>query len=874
MSAETAAHVLQAARLLFRPGDVVEVRVPKAARQRTISGYFDDFEQMAAAVEQLEFARYPGIYWTLNPLNPALLSRAENKVKPFAAATASDRDVLRRCLLGVDLDPKRPAEISSTDAEHEAALTLAERMQSELLLDGWPEALLADSGNGAHLVYLVDLPNAPESAELLKGVLQALAARFNTPPDSGPLVEVDLTTFNASRIFKIYGTTARKGDSTKDRPHRLSQILHVPALFTAVSGELLHILAAKAPAESKTAWPRQPQRSRFDSFSLPAFLMRYGIQHRDPVPYEGGRKFVLAHCPFDPSHADPDSCVFERPDGFGFKCLHNSCADKDWRAFREFYEPESARRRRPTRAAPAPPVETLVEPSAGDKPGQNIPPEPPAEEEAEEPPDLIDYPLTDSGNGERIVALFGKDIRYCLEMRHWLIWDGRHWAVDRANLMRQKAKEMARLLYYQASKLPEGAFRKAVDRHARASESSRGITNALTEAESISGVPVSAQELDQFPDRFNFLNGTLSLRDGSLQPHDRAMLLTKLCEHNFRPEAKAPKFQVFIEWAMGGPVDGNPDAELSEETMRLVSFLQRVIGYSITGDVSEKAVFVFYGADGDNGKTTLLTLFRELLGRDYASLLLIDTIMHARSTDNTAREDMADLRGARFVQTSEVSKEDRLNEQRIKFLTQGMGTIKSRRLHEHLVEFIASHKLLMDCNYRPKVAGQDNAIWRRLVQIPFTQTIPEAHKDLRLCEKLAAEAEGILAWAVRGAALWYEQGLGKPPEVTEAQKDWREHDDPLREFLEDWCELGKELFCPVADLMTAYLHWAREYGEKFPLPRRAFNESLVGKGIRQDRKRLPKDDERGSKEQARCWSGVQLKSSALQKIRSQDTFFN
>jgi putative DNA primase/helicase len=831
---------------------------------RTVSGYFDDWEKLAQAVATLEAAGYPGIYWTINPTDSALLARAANKVKGYVNSgdCSSDENTVRRWWLPLDLDVKRPAGISSTDAEHEAALALALHVQAKLIVDGWGPAIYADSGNGAHLLYAIDLPNDQESKDLLSRVLTGLAARFNTRAPDVP-VEVDRTMFNASRILKIYGTTARKGDATADRPHRLSRILQAPAELTAVSRELLAAQAAEVPAKARypalqaSAKDRGPRGG--PEFDIEDFLGRHGIRYRTKLAYEGGWKYQLEECPWDAAHKYPDACVFDYPDGFGFRCLHNSCQGHDWRAFRELFEGPRPVRYRNT---PAPRDEDVPPPAPGDMTGQNPPPLPPAKgdgEGAEEPPDLIGYPLTDSGNGERIVALFGRDIRYCTEMQSWFVWDTRRWAVDHANLMRQKAMEMARLLYYQASKLPEGQLRTVMDKHARASESSSGITNALREAERICGIPVSAQALDQYPDHFNFLNGTLYLRDGSIRPHERFMLLTKLCEYDYRPEARCPLFQVFIEWAMGGPLGGNPDAELPEMTVRLVSFIQRVIGYSITGSVSEKAVFVFYGADGDNGKTTLLTVFRELLGRDYASLLLIDTIMHARNTDNTAREDMADLRGARFVQTSEICKEDRLNEQRIKFLTQGMGTIKSRRLHEHLVEFTATHKLLMDCNYRPKVTGQDNAIWRRLVQIPFLVTISEDKKDSGLLGKLKAEVEGILAWAVRGAVEWYKHGLGKPPEVVEAQQDWREHDDPVREFLADWCDLGEGLYCPVADLMSAYLLWAKEYGEKFPLARRAFNESLVGKGIKQDRKCVEKVT-------TRIWTGIELKSSTLQRL--------
>jgi P4 family phage/plasmid primase-like protien len=948
---DTIPEVLRAARLLFRPGDVVEVRVPKAGKLRTIAGYFDDFEKLAAAVATLELARHPGVYWTLNPGDPAMLSRAGmgNRLKAYidAGDLTSDGNILRHAWLPIDLDPKRPTGTSSTDAQHEAALALGRHVQETLVREGWPAGLLADSGNGAHLLYAVGLPNDRESSALLSGVLKALGTRFNTrAPDV--LVEVDERMFNASRIIKTYGTTARKGDASPERPHRLSQILYAPEPITTVPVELLREVAklSRMPA---TPRPGSTYRATAggQEFSVEDFLSRHGIRYRDRIEYRGGWKYRLEECPWDSSHKWPDACVFQYPDGYGFTCLHNSCNGRDWHAFREQFEGPRRQwssfgppRGLPARDEDAPPARLVDDPapltladveaaaelaiesksaaeamrlataiatlrpqhqavvvaklrdgfgdawkanerwfdkalkdaapelpkkeadSAPDVAGQNAPAGPSPGEGgrgAKEPPDLVPYPLTDSGNGERIVAMFGGEIRYCNEMESWFVWDGRRWAIDRKNAMRQKANQMARLLYYQCLALPEGSRRTAVSKHALASESSRGISNALMEAARMPGVPVLADELDQHPMHLNFLNGTVLLSDGSIRPHDRAMLLTKLCEYPYRPEAKCPLFQGFVEWTMGGPVDGNPDAELSETTTRLVGFVQRVIGYSITGDVGEKCVFVFYGADGDNGKTTLLTLFRELLGRDYASLLLIDTIMHARSTDNTAREDMADLRGARFVQTSEISKEDRLNEQRVKFLTQGMGTIKSRRLHEHLIEFTATHKLLMDCNYRPKVTGQDNAIWRRLIQVPFQYTIPEERKDLHFRDKLKAEAEGILAWAVRGAIEWRKRGLGKPPEVAEAARDWREHDDPLREFLADWCNVDLELYCPVSDLMTAYLLWSKEYGEKFPLARRAFNEALAGKGIVQDKRRV-------DHEPTRIWVGVELKPQALQKL--------
>jgi hypothetical protein len=196
-------------------------------------------------------------------VNTALLARANNNLKKYAKHTTADTDVLGHRWLMIDLDPKRPSGISSSEAEHQAALDLARHMRSELLKDGWPEPILSDSGNGAHLLPRIDLPNEAASTEFVRNVLAALSARFSTE-----LVLVDLTTFNPSRIFKVYGTTARKGDSTEERPHRTSRILEAPTEVVPVPLELLKALASQAPAVKRSAtivsMPPAPRRSAFD----------------------------------------------------------------------------------------------------------------------------------------------------------------------------------------------------------------------------------------------------------------------------------------------------------------------------------------------------------------------------------------------------------------------------------------------------------------------------------------------------------------------------------------------------------------------------------------------------------------------------------
>jgi hypothetical protein len=206
--------------VLFEPGKVVELRAFKD--RTTKSGYFDDFEELAEQAAKLD-GRGFAVYVTLNPVKEALLARSQNRVKIHPKATTSDVDIVARRWLPVDFDPVRPAGVSSTGSEKQAALWRARETRDYLTEQGWPEPVVGDSGNGAHLLYRVDLPNDRESLELVKGVLEALSFKF-----SDEVVEVDTTTCNAARIWKCYGTTARKGDDTGDRPHRRSKLLQVP----------------------------------------------------------------------------------------------------------------------------------------------------------------------------------------------------------------------------------------------------------------------------------------------------------------------------------------------------------------------------------------------------------------------------------------------------------------------------------------------------------------------------------------------------------------------------------------------------------------------------------------------------------------------
>ncbi len=214
--------IVRALETLFEPGAVVELRALKGAE--TVSGYFDDHKSLAREAHRLDERGF-AVYVTLNEVDPALLARAANRARKLyrGIPTTSDNDIERRRWLPLDFDPVRPSGVSATDEEKKAAGARALEVRDHLDGRGWPEPVVGDSGNGYHLLYRVDLPNDRGALELVRGVLEALAFGF-----SDEAVCVDTGVHNSARIWKLYGTTARKGDDTPGRPHRRSRLLKVP----------------------------------------------------------------------------------------------------------------------------------------------------------------------------------------------------------------------------------------------------------------------------------------------------------------------------------------------------------------------------------------------------------------------------------------------------------------------------------------------------------------------------------------------------------------------------------------------------------------------------------------------------------------------
>lgn len=347
------------------PGRTVEMRC-LGTSSRVVSGYFTELPALLRYA-RLWSGKSEGVYLTLNEVDPQLFSRAANRAKGWATATTGDSNILSRRLLLIDCDPVRPSGISTSDAEHSAALALAELIRAALTDAGWPLPLLADSGNGAHLLYRIDLSNDSESAVLLERCLKALSFRFSTAE-----VAVDEGTHNAARLCKLYGTLAMKGDSTPERPHRLSRILDAPDALEVVTVEQLQALAALAPEEPKPE--ARESGVRFSTgFDLEEWIIRHGLPVVSAGTWKGGRKWVLNPCPWNDAHTNRAAYLVQFASGaIAAGCHHNGCSERKWHDLRDLYEPGWRERHR---ACP-PGVNGHHEPPFPPPDDVDLPPEP------------------------------------------------------------------------------------------------------------------------------------------------------------------------------------------------------------------------------------------------------------------------------------------------------------------------------------------------------------------------------------------------------------------------------------------------------------------------------------------------------------------
>jgi putative DNA primase/helicase len=476
------------------------------------------------------------------------------------------------------------------------------------------------------------------------------------------------------------------------------------------------------------------------------------------------------------------------------------------------------------------------------------------------PRDLLKIPFTDSGNAERILVLYGVEIRHCYQRKRFMVFDAGRWTDDCKRRISNLAKKTARMVFAAAADLPdeteeEQTFKRTVEQFARKSESARGRRDAVDCLSAEQGnIQVSEIELDSDPLLLNVLNGTIDLKTGALREHRKRDLISKLIPIEYPRTAERTMFDAFLDMIM----EGNKE---------MIRCLQIYFGCAATGN-PEKVLFIFHGT-GNNGKTTLIELVRAALGNnEYAGQVAIESLMASQKEaagNNAINSDLADLRGKRFVSSSETEQGQRLSLGRIKYLT-GLGEIKARRLGQDWITFQPTHKLFIDANHKPVISDPTDAVWNRVRCIPFSFEIKNI--DTNFLKKLKGEVPGfkselpgILRWLVEGAQMYLKEGLISPPKVLEATQAYREESDRLKPFLEERCYVDlKDPKCwvPANRLWGAYNSWCETNGEKYPIPKTVFDERLEKIGCKRGRKR--EGDGGRSDPQVRSWIGIRFRT--------------
>lgn len=417
------------------------------------------------------------------------------------------------------------------------------------------------------------------------------------------------------------------------------------------------------------------------------------------------------------------------------------------------------------------------------------------------------FRLTELGNAERIAHEYGHAIKYVSDIG-WLIWDGKRWKIDNKKEIERITAKVLRDLYKSED--------EAETKWARMCERRNIRMNSIKDL-----MPLVAGEREEFDKHkylFNVENGVIDLTTGKLQPHDRELGLTKIANVTFEEDSKCPTWLSFLE-------------QIFQGDQELIDYMQRLIGYSLTGEITEQ-IMVFLIGGGSNGKSTFINTIKDLMG-EYGKQAKSDTFIKKKETG--ANNDIARLVGARFVSAIESEDGEQLSESFVKQITGGEPVL-ARFLRQEYFEFIPEFKVFFTTNHKPVIKGVDEGIWRRVRLVPFNLQLPKEKRDKKLPEKLSLEMPGILNWAVEGCLKWQKEGLKDPATVMKATSDYKEDMDILGPFLYECCfaPMIEEVKIEAKELYEVYQNWCYRTGE-FALKNRAFYRAMETKGFKKEK---------------------------------------
>lgn len=856
--------VRRSIKTLIELGAVFEIRILDGVIDNprfpaTYAGYFRNTDEgIVTLLKQLmTFKSFEAVYFTAQVVNPRLITRINQVLKKVGKEESTkDSEVDRYRLLLIDVDPDRPAKTSSTDAEHDAAIRLCQAIEDYLSSKGFPLPTRGDSSNGGHLEYFIDLPNTPQNSDLIARFLKAIHAKFDKKPDDGSLyLKVDTTVYNASRIWKLYGTRACKGSNSPDydSPHRMARLLYVPDELVIAQKELIESIALPIE-EAKTSKPApkytgsNPQSASFDGQKfMDDFIKKYGIEVKSSEPHDGGTRYHLAACVWN-GHTDNSATLFVRSDGsLGANCNHDSCEGLGWKDFRRVFEPNAYDKRDPwantntySLGNQQPELETIIQ-----RLGEN-----------------------EYGDGLLFAQVFNGQVCHDHSEKAWYLWNEHHWKKDVTGKIKQMVSGHLGSIYLKArgdvhkqivdiqaeidkiqrensederlDKLNNRlayltSLMEALEKRARALRGANRMKNVLTFAMSEHNIGITGEMWDTDPWLLGVSNGVINLHTGELRDGYPIDYIRSISPTEWKGlNEPCPRFDRFwqeifevLPEAQLQKLTGGKFRELSKEEQeriiaehrkKLIEFLQRLFGYAMTGLVTEHIFPLFYGEEGRNGKDTLFTLLKVVLGTAIANAVSNDVFLSAdrgRSA-GSATPHLTDLQGKRIVWGSETKQGDRINVSQVKQLTGG-GGIPARPPYGFQYTFDPTHTLFLMTNYKPHADAKDKAFWSRACLIEFClrfvdkpQGKNERKADTSLSKDLEAEASGILAFLVRGCLKYQEQGLNRPEIVEIATESYRVSEDNIQHFIDECCVCNEKAHVGAKRLYDTYVTWCKD----------------------------------------------------------------
>lgn len=865
----TAEHVRNAIAAIVAPGATFEIRAldamyPGKQGPVTLSGYFKFADPLCALLPQIQ-AR--GIYLTLNPCNADLFHRAPERLEPLKRAT-SDADILSYRWLYIDCDPKRPPDCMATEEEHQAAIDRALAIRQTLSDAGWHDPLLQDSGSGAHLLYRIDIPNDAAGRALVKNTLAALARRF-----SDDLVKLDTAVSNPARICRLAGTINAKGQSTGERPHRMCKLLDIPQIVQPVPMGLLNALAKdvtrriipvpdlQARGQARNAHLRLVGSS---SYATAALTGEYRAVAQAPV---GERNTTLNKAAFKLAQLVAGGELSEedaRRELLDAATVAGLSEQEAERTYLSALRAGSQRPRTRTRRMGASSHSTRSRESLADD-----------DKLAALASEELDFVLAclerdEVGDAELFARLFRGQVIHDVTEGVWYVFGPHHWHRDVCNAVKLRVSGQVATVYLHAAaalnlqiaKLeaqssaafnpldePPDADRtkplkvqqKMLARRALELRKASRISNVLSLVIPQPGMAIESDRWDAEPWLLPVVNGTIELRTGTLRPGRAEDYVRTYAPVEWAGlNAPAPRWQKLLEEVFADREEG--------ERAALINFLQRTLGYGITGLTSEEIFLILYGAQGRNGKDTIMGLIEYVLGR-LAGAISSDVFLSTGRfhTAGSATPHLVDLQGKRIAHAQEPESGARFNVSQLKTLTGG-GTISARQLHGRQYAFHPTHLLVLLTNHRPHADASDEAFWARPRMITFNMRFVdnpdpnnpyERKTDKSLKHALKEEAAGILAWLVRGCLAWQDSGLQAPDSVLADVRAYQASEDEVQRFIDDCCIVKPGLRARASQLQETYLDWCRR-GNSKAMPARKFLERLAAKGFKKEHTRSGK----------------------------------